>query len=182
MGIKKFLLSLVGGRDSVDPVSEILRGEFESPLARSAYSSEQERSLHYAVARGDLATVQKMIAGDPSMARARGIGMQPLHRAAMDGRVEMAAYLISAGADVNALDEMFGWTPLHYAARNRQLGVLQLLMARGADRKVRDDNGHTPLAVVLDECGADADSQHLVDCMGRDYTAVADILRSDGGA
>lgn len=181
MTIRNFFRSLFGGRDTSGFVSDILRGEFESPGARAAYANEQEWALFYAVARGDIATVQKTVSSNPAMVAAHGIGMQPLHRAAMDGRTEMAACLMSAGADVNAVDEMFGWTPLHYAAKNNQLAMVELLISRGADSKVRDDNGLTPLAVVRSQCGGKDGSQRLVDWSGDDYTDVARILLSDDG-
>ena len=57
--------------------------------------------------------------------------------------LEMAALLIAAGADVNAVDKV-GTTPLHRAAGIGPEAV-RLLLAASADVDIRDGGGMTPL-------------------------------------
>jgi cytohesin len=59
-------------------------------------------------------------------------GTSPLHEAARMGHTEVVKALISAGADIHALDEN-GKTPLHEAARMGHIETVQLLIAVGAD-------------------------------------------------
>jgi ankyrin repeat protein len=72
-----------------------------------------------------------------------------LDYAAMQGRVDVTALLVSAGADVNAKDPLYGKSPLHYAMDcHTQRGthdVVQYLIDHGADVNARDRNGMTPL-------------------------------------
>ena len=68
----------------------------------------------------------------------------PLHNAASNGCTEIAAQLIAAKADVNALDE-HQFTPLRNAARFGNLPIVKLLIANGANLDARDDKGKMPL-------------------------------------
>lgn len=96
-------------------------------------------------------------------------GETPLHRAAADGKLEVAALLIAKGADVKA-KRNDGKTPLHVAAERAHKEIYDLLIAKGADAADKDDKGQAPqmadsvsplsfldygnLLVVLRESGA----------------------------
>jgi len=72
-------------------------------------------------------------------------GNTPLHYAGDNENPAVAAALLRAGADVNALSR-YGRTPLHEAAANASNpAVLELLIAAGADVNARDSNGFAPL-------------------------------------
>jgi ankyrin repeat protein len=71
-------------------------------------------------------------------------GETALHCAAFWGRYEIAALLIDAGADVNALTERKS-TPLHDAARLTNAKVARLLLEKGAKPDARDKDNETPL-------------------------------------
>ena len=60
--------------------------------------------------------------------------MRTLHCAAWNGHVEIAAFLISKGAEVDAENENDHWgtTPLHAAAHAGHRPVVELLLAHGA--------------------------------------------------
>src|SRR5438876_8558900 len=79
-----------------------------------------------AVYEGDIATVQRMLKYDPSLARAEYAYLQPLHYAVKAGRVEMVQAMLEAGA--NPLAE--GWS-------GRLLGD-DTPVARARDRELED--------------------------------------------
>jgi len=71
-------------------------------------------------------------------------GLTPLHLAAVEDSVAVAALLVCWGADIDARAES-GATPLHWAAVSGSNRVAELLIERGADVNARDKMGKTPL-------------------------------------
>ena len=69
--------------------------------------------------------------------------MTPLFFAANEGHVQVAEFLISAGADVNAKN-MFDRTPLYRAAYWGKKEIAEILIAKGADVNTQQRDG-TPL-------------------------------------
>jgi ankyrin repeat protein len=61
------------------------------------------------------------------------LGAGPLHRAASDGNIEMAAVYLDAGADINAMDTDSSSTPLGWAARYGKKEMVEWLLQKGAD-------------------------------------------------
>lgn len=90
-----------------------------------------------------------------------------LHRAANQGQLDVARFLIDHGADVGARDEM-GRTPLHRAAGNGHRAMVELLLANKADANAKvsqyPDNGSTSL--------------HLA--VGKGYRTVCETLLARG--
>lgn len=91
------------------------------------------------------AALRAALAADPGLARARPDGARTLLHMLADwpghrsGAPEMAALLVEAGADVNAV---FGGpqhdeTPLHWAASADDVALLDALLDLGADMEVR---------------------------------------------
>ncbi len=68
----------------------------------------------------------------------------PLHVAVLHGHAELARFLLSEGADVNARTK-YGDTPLHFAVQGGDAGMVRLLRAHGADAAIKNDDGETPL-------------------------------------
>jgi hypothetical protein len=68
-----------------------------------------------------------------------------LHTAARFGREDLAALLITRGANVNVGTEPRGETPLHLAAQYGQASVAAVLVSRGADVNAATTFGRTPL-------------------------------------
>jgi len=79
---------------------------------------------------------------------ARG-GMTPLLYAARDGRRQIAAMLIAAGADIER-PEVNGIAPLLMAILNNHLGVARVLLEAGADPNKDDFWGRTPLFAAVE--------------------------------
>lgn len=98
----------------------------------------------------------------------------------------IAAELVDAGADPNAVDRV-GKTPLHFAALGGLVGMMRPLLEAGADPNAVDKlHGHTPLhscgthghvhaAKLLLEFGADA---HKPDNYGNSFFSIATAVGS----
>lgn len=74
--------------------------------------------------------------------------MTPLMKACWDGRMEIAKYLLSAGADVHAKDSDNGQTPLMYAVQRGRADFVKWLIDSGAGVNLRDVRKFTPLHVA----------------------------------
>lgn len=61
------------------------------------------------------------------------LGVTPLHRAAADGYIDMAAVYVEAGADINAMDTDSSSTPLGWAARHGKTEMVKWLLEKGAN-------------------------------------------------
>ena len=61
------------------------------------------------------------------------LGSTPLHSAASDGKIEMAAVYLEAGADINAIESDSSSTPLGWAARHGRKEMVEWLLEKGAD-------------------------------------------------
>ncbi|MBI3985388.1 MAG: ankyrin repeat domain-containing protein [Lentisphaerae bacterium] len=150
-----------------------------------------------AVASGDIAAVRKTVAEHPARIKAaRENGETPLHVAAENGRKDIVALLLGAGADAQARDAITGFTPLHEAAYNNHQAVLELLLQQGADVNATSDIGTSlHLAVSLGNMdlvrfllkrGADINAKsdlgtplHIAIFNGD--RKMADLLRKHGG-
>jgi hypothetical protein len=119
-------------------------------------------ALRSAIHAGDLETVRGLLGNDPALATARIVGRgggtaTALHMVTdwpgyFRNGPQMAALLIDAGADPNALRTSRGTepgpgseTPLHYAASSDDAEVAEALIAGGADIEVPDGSIGTPL-------------------------------------
>ena len=101
-----------------------------------------------AAKHGDVASVKSLLANDATLIKARDTdGSTPLHCATWKGHVEMVAFLLKSGADVNAINENEHWgtTPLHAAAHANQAAIAKLLLDHGANVKAKDKEGRTPM-------------------------------------
>jgi len=77
-------------------------------------------------------------------------GNTPLHLASSHGHKDMAAMLLSCGAQVNVQD-MDGDTPLHRAAASGSADIVDILLAGGARIDMQDSSGATPLYAAASE-------------------------------
>jgi ankyrin repeat protein len=101
--------------------------------------------IHDAVKNGDLAAVQRILAAQPDRIKALDErGSTPLHVAAMGGRLEIAAWLVDKGADLEAKNPT-GFTPLSLAVRSRRPDVVRFFLDKGADVNSESRFQTTPL-------------------------------------
>ena len=79
------------------------------------------------------ALLSKLLAAGLDPDRPNWIGRTFLHVAAEKGAVEAAAFLLEAGADLEAVELEHGGTPLAAAARAGEAEMVAFLLERGAD-------------------------------------------------
>ncbi len=91
--------------------------------------------LHFAAAEGDLAKVKSLLdTGHDVNAVEETIYLTPLHYAVRGEHVEVAKYLLLAGANVNAHhDASIGETPLGEVAATCSYEIANVLVQAGAD-------------------------------------------------
>ena len=77
--------------------------------------------------------------------KARGIGHTAMHWAAVQEDRSLMGWLLSLGAEVNALNNSDA-TPLHAAASNGQAMSVSFLLGRGADASLKNDDGERSAA------------------------------------
>jgi ankyrin repeat protein len=100
-----------------------------------------------AVVEGDVAQVRAGIHHHPEWVRATDVGnynRTALHKAAGHGHQQMAEFLLSEGANINARDKL-GYTPLMFAIHGRKSEVAVWLVEKGARIDVKENNGYTAL-------------------------------------
>jgi ankyrin repeat protein len=100
-----------------------------------------------AIESGDLEAIKALIQGGAAADTIIDYGehkITPLMKAAWDGELEIAQYLIDSGADVNAVDDQKE-TALFSAVKRDRVEIAQLLIDRGAKVNVKDSREFTPL-------------------------------------
>lgn len=112
---------------------------------------------HYAIVN-----ILLMYHADPNIASNNSMHVAPLHSAVAGNHYAIAAKLIEAGADVNAV-QTDGFTPLMGAAQNGSLQMAQLLLTHGADVNARVDKNAAQFAnMTALDFAKQANAQELV--------------------
>ena len=102
-------------------------------------------ALHVAADMGFKDVVYRLCAEIDVKRRGRN-GLTPLHYAAMSGHLAILEYLLEKGAEIEAVDELFGWTPLHCAADNGHAKIVRFLLTHKGSVDAKDDRvSWTPL-------------------------------------
>lgn len=112
------------------------------------FSSDEHRRwncLHYAAARGDIDTIERILAEDGDIDARNGAGRTPLAEAAKRGRLAAVRTLLNHGAEIDVYDTQSGFTPLHLAAEGNHAAVVRRLLAAGASVNARNQWNQTPL-------------------------------------
>lgn len=112
--------------------------------------------IHDASQQGDIDRVKKLIADTPELVDlADETGQTPLHFAAAGGQAEVAQFLISNRADVNALNNV-NQSVLLYAAYFGNAEITGALIVGGARLNDQDIVGRTPLHYAARQRSVDA--------------------------
>ena len=90
-----------------------------------------ERDLFVACGSGNLPLVQRLVSMGGDVQSFDAKGATPLHWAALNNQTEVAAYLLSEGADPDAPNSVSLQTPLHWAAIHGYLDTIKLLLDEG---------------------------------------------------
>jgi ankyrin repeat protein len=109
------------------------------------HSLSLTEALDAAVRAGRLDQVQQLLATGADLNAKDRVGSAPLHVVAWSGNIGIASFLISHGADVNALQSETGSTPLDYAVVSGNSAIVKLLLGAGARIDIRDRSGETAL-------------------------------------
>src|SRR5689334_2830982 len=104
-----------------------------------------EKTVVDAAMRKDAEAVKTLVKQGGDVNGAQGDGMTALHWAAMNGDANLAAVLLSAGANVRATTRLGGYTPLHLASQNGATAVIAALADAGASVSAATTTGATPL-------------------------------------
>lgn len=117
-----------------------------------------DTALHMAAAAWRRGVAALLIAHGADCRATNRRGAEPLHYAADTNRwdpsaqAEMIEYLLSVGADPNALDGG-GVAPLHRAVRTRSVAAVRALLDGGANARLPNRAGSTPLHLAVQTTG-----------------------------
>jgi len=126
----------------------------EPELAAYAISRGAVVDAHAAARLGLMTRLRELVTADPSLVHARGgDGQTPLHFA---GTIEVAAYLLDQGADIDARDIDHESTPAQYMVRDRQ-SVARYLVQRGCKTDILMASALGVLDLVRKHLDADPD-------------------------
>ena len=154
-----------------------------SPIMVAAYHHEPEIASYLAdktvaitifeaSATGKINNVIRQLARDPQLVHAYAEdGFQPLGLASYFGHLELARYLIKAGAPINSpsRNELKA-APLQSATAAGHETIVQMLLELGADPNVREGNGYSPLHAAAQN--KDVAMIHTLIYGGADLTLV----------
>jgi ankyrin repeat protein len=102
-------------------------------------------SLDEAIARGDVADVQRHLERDPaSVNGSERSRLRPLHQAILRRQADVARVLLERGANPRLADAA-ARSPLQMAVERGDVALVNLLLNAGAEANVRDKAGWTPL-------------------------------------
>ncbi len=104
--------------------------------------------MFQAFREGDLGTITAMLKGNPDLVFCKDDnGYTPLHMAAQYGHKDLAKWLLTRKAEVNAKSNENA-TPLHAAAAGGYKDLAELLLANKADVNAKATNDLTPLGLA----------------------------------
>ena len=135
----------------VEPVAEVPAQPSPPPVEAKpdepvAEAKAPNISIHAAILMGKIDSVKKHLAAGTDVNAPDNSGWTPLHHATFNSEKEIAALLLSNGANVNALEKGSDYTPLHLALQTEgSAEIVELLIANDADVNVTDDIGKSPL-------------------------------------
>lgn len=96
--------------------------------------------------------IERLIAAGADVTQRDTAGFTLLHRAVVSNDIELTAFFIGAGIDVDATDEIEQVTPLHIAASEGRYEIAEFLISRGAGINLQTAGGETPLHLTLVPC------------------------------
>jgi len=120
-----------------------------NPIMGSAGQDQLVPLMSEAAFKGDVATMEKLVAKGASVNQHDQYDRTPLHFAAFNGHLDAVKWLIEKQADVNVSGMVNGFTPLFAACENNDLDVAKLLVEAGADVNAKSRDQRTPIQHAL---------------------------------
>ena len=124
--------------------------------ARTLSGTAPDDRLSLAVQRGDRAAVEALLRSHVPVNSPEGDGTTPLHWAAYQNNLDLAALLLNAHADINAKTRVGAETPLFMACQNGSAPMIDLLLKYGANPNGANALGTTPLMIAAASGNPDA--------------------------
>ncbi|KAJ6646480.1 E3 ubiquitin-protein ligase MIB2 [Pseudolycoriella hygida] len=163
------------------------------PLSGLSGSSAADKLVREA-AQGRVDYVQHYLGQYPEQVDVMSAGKTCLQVSAHQGHIQLVKFLLTLGANVNAVDKE-GDSTLHYAAFGNQPEVMRVLLMNGADINILNSSHCSALHIsahkkppqcvkILLEHGADVNMQDsygdtaLHDAIGKENFEVVDLLCS----
>jgi len=141
-----------------DPVLIHARENGLSPILVAAYHHEPQIAsfladktvaitIFEAAATGKINNVIRLLAREPNLVNAYSEdGFHPLGLACFFGHVDVAEYLVKAGAGINSRsNNRLKAAPIQSAASRGHRKIVRMLLEHGADPNIREQGGYTPL-------------------------------------
>ena len=100
-----------------------------------------------------------------------GDGSVPLHIASRYSHPELVNFLLTHGADTQAVDKN-GWNALHYSAKDGTVAVVDALLKQGVEMIVkRTDDGDTAMGIAEKE--GNRDVQQFLNSFVSNHLAIS---------
>jgi hypothetical protein len=109
----------------------------------NAWHSRGYSPIHSAASSENIPLLRAILQFKPNLEVRDSEGYTPLLRAVTNGRTDVVALLLSAGADPNGLYLREGTTPLHFAASKGLTEIAALLLEHKADANIVSASGQT---------------------------------------
>ncbi len=126
-----------------DPTAALQDSRYKEYQRESADAED----LRNAAGKGDISTVQALLAKGVDVNARGDASVRALMLASGEGHLDVVHALLAKGADVNAYNDN-GWTALMYASSAGHLDVVQALLAKGADVNAEGYNSNTALSIA----------------------------------
>jgi ankyrin repeat protein len=218
--VKNERAKLDAGRSIASELAKLQRDVFALKRELVAFDAAPSQSTSTVVREAaatdeedrEVRRIQALIKDSPDLVNAKSVEVgkfgdsvkygTPLHKAAQQGQLVVARFLIENGADLDSRDG-FGRTALHWAALNGHKSMAELLLARGADPNAfisagPTSAGFTPLhfaaqngyrnvceALLVGKADLNARTESdratpLHQAAARGFTSVAELLLARG--
>lgn len=140
-----------------------------------------ERGIWYAAQYGDLERIRKLLLQGINVNSKDKAGYTALHYASRAGHLDVCKYLLSKGADIDAITKCGEATSLHRAASVGKYEIVKFLIDNKADVRRKDADGKTILhratesqnekiiKLVIDTCFELKNEKDLKDKTALDY-------------
>jgi ankyrin repeat protein len=120
----------------------------ENTMQPSPEIQENKETLFTACIKGQLSLVEQFLLSQSVNSRDSD-NCTALHWAAINNHLNIVTFLISQGADIDALGGNLQATPLHWAARAGHISIVAFLIEKNADAYLKDNQGYNALHLAV---------------------------------